>query len=367
MRKWYAACSIVSMALVMMLVAAATAPYAKATAGTPASFGGAIGQDPVLHRLFIAQPAANKVLVFDSTNLTSTVLLGTFDVPARPASIAVDTTRHLVYIASDATGVITRYSERTMKRLSRVHLGGKPGGLTLIYAGNVLLITDEVSGEISQLQVEPAIGQPTQVLSMGPENPAVTIAPSSAWPGHKVEVWGQDFQPNELVQVSWGMIPMVKLKADSIGTVAGTFTVPKPLSAKKPDLGPHLIVLIGQTSSRSLSGLLNVVRVPPPPKVVKPIPPKPPSAMSLKLKALFGFKVTLAAPKMLAIGPLKHLQIHVAWMYLVFVYIVVTMMLLILRRARRRKPQPEPKEDNKKKKKGFPPRRRAASPVKATA
>lgn len=362
MRRWYAACSIVSMALVIMLVTGAASPSVKAAAGTPASFGGAIGQDPILHRLFVAQPAANKVLVFDTTAMA---LLGTFDVPARPAAIAVDTTRHLVYIASDVAGVITRYSARTMKRLSRIHLGGRPGGLALIYAGNVLEITDEVSGEISQLPVEPAIGQPSQVLSMGPKNPAVTMAPSSAWPGRKVEIWGQDFLPKELVQVSWGMIALVKLKADSIGTIAGTFTVPKPLSPKKPDLGPHLVVLIGQTSSRSLSGLLNVVPKPLPPKVVKPIPPKPPSPMSRRLTALFGFKVTLAAPRMLAIGPLKHLQVHVAWMYLVFVYIVVTMILLILRRARRRKPQPEPKES--KKKKGSPPRRRATSPAKATA
>ena len=348
--------TIALLALIALLVAGLTHPRVHAAGEVPVSLGGIIGQDPIVHRLYVAQPAANKILVFDSTVSTAMKVLGEFSVPAHPAAIAVDTVRHLVYVASDDSSVLTRFNGRTLKKLNTLQMSGRPGGLALLYGGNVLLITDALSGEVSQLPVEPAIGHVTRVLSTasGPD-PAVFLTPDSTWGGKNVLVWACGFLPGEIVQVSWGMVPLVKLKADEIGSIMGQFTVPKPTNAKKPDLGPHLVVLIGQQSSRSQSGLLDVVKIPPPPVVVKPLPPPPPSAMSLKLKTLFGIKVTFALPGPLAIGPLKGHKVSIAWMYLVYVYIAVTMMLLILRRARRRK-APPPEKDKGKKKRPAPQR-----------
>lgn len=357
-----AALSTVYLVLVALLATGITEPSARAAGTAPISLGGVVGQDPVIHRLYVAQPATNKVLVFDSAVSTSMNLVGALAVPPRPAAIAVDTSRHLLYVASDDTGTLTRYDDRTLKKLKTLQLSGRPGGLSLMYGGNVLIITDAIPGEVSQLQVEPTIGPFSHVLSTGPgPNPTVMLTPASAWGGEKVVIWARDFLPGELVQVSWGMVRMVTLKADELGSIVGTFTVPKPANKKKPDLGPHLVVLIGQSSSRSQSTLLTAVAAPPPPRVIKPVPPKPPSPMTRRMSALFGIKVSLAAPGPLAIGPLKNRQVHVAWMYLVYVYIAATIMLLILRRARRRKSPPPPK-----KKKGPAPRR-AALPARATA
>ena len=355
-----AALSMAIPALVALLGALLSHPCVQAAGDEPASLGGVIGQDLSIHRLYVAQPATNKVLVLDSTTSTSMELVGVLDVPAQPVAVAVDTARHLVYVASDDTGVLSRFDGRTLKSLNRLQMSGRPGGLALVYGGNVLLITDELSGDISQLPVEPAIGHVSRVLRLGPgPDPAVMLTPSTAWGGEHVVVWARDFLPGEMVQVSWGMVPLVKLQADVVGSVMGEFTVPKPIDKKKPDLGPHLVVLIGQGSSRSQSNLLNVVQAPPPPAVIKPLPPKPLSPMTQKLNALFGFKVTFAAPGPLAIGPLKSHNLVVPWMYLVFVYIVVTIVLLILRRARRRRSPPQ----DKRKKRPAPGRR--ALPARA--
>jgi hypothetical protein len=296
----------------------------------PNGQAGSMAHDPGLHRLFIAQPSTNKVYVVNDTTL---LLLGVLRVPARPAALALDQDRHLLYVASDEAGLVTTFNARSLKQVRRLAVGGRPGGLTLLETGHTLLIADQASGAVSRLPIQPRPGPLMRALAMGPGmHPTAMLSPDTAPYGGKVMVWGQNFGPGQAVQVFWGMMSVATLHADALGAVTGTFVVPR-----HSDLGLHLVILMGQASGHAQSGLLNVVNPPPPLARAVKVLPKTKSAMTQRMDKLFASRVSLQAPKMLAIGPLSHRTLSVPTMYLVLVYIVLTMVLLILRRSRSRR------------------------------
>jgi hypothetical protein len=296
----------------------------------PNGQAGSMAHDPGLHRLFIAQPSTNKVYVVNDATM---LLLGVLRVPARPAALALDQDRHLLYVASDEAGLVTTFNARSLKQVRREAVGGRPGGLTLLDTGHTLLIADQASGTVSRLPIQPRPGPLVRALAMGPGlHPTTMLSSHTAPYGGKVMVWGQNFGPGEAVQVFWGMVPVASLHADALGAVTGTFVVPR-----HSDLGLHLVILMGRASDHAQSGLLNVVKPPPPPvRAVKALP-KPKSVMTQRMDKLFASRVSLQPPKLLAIGPLSHHTLSVPTMYLVLVYIVLTMVLLILRRSRSRR------------------------------
>jgi hypothetical protein len=314
---------------------------------------GVMEQDPGLHRIYAAQPSTNKIFILDSNGLS---LINVFGVPRTPVAMVVDRATHHVWVASDAAGVLTEFDGVTLQKVSTTRVGGHPGGLALVDGGSTLLISDKVTGVIQQRSVRSKVGAPKDVTTMGPVvSSTAVLSPAQGYADHKVLIWGRNFTPGERVQVSWGIVPLTTLKADEIGSVAGQFVVPK-----RADLGLHLVVLQGRTSTRAESAILTVVPTPPPPKlkVKKVVVPKP--SLMRRMQILLDSTIVLAPPAILARGPLSSLRTKIPAMYLVVAYVICTIVLVVLRVRRKRAPS------KPKKQKRRAPAKRLAIPARAS-
>lgn len=119
-----------------------------------------IALDPVADRLFVANPGGNSVLIWDSVSTLngniapSRTISGLASGLVAPTSVAVDTTRDLLYVADESQGQVlvfspasTAGSNSTPKR-SLVITGADIGGLALDSANDRLYISDTASNAI---------------------------------------------------------------------------------------------------------------------------------------------------------------------------------------------------------------------------
>lgn len=279
---------ILACALLALLPGAALAAGSQGQAG-------AIGEDHGLGRLYLAPPASNVVFVMSASTMAVEVIL---KVPPSPAAIAVDSSRHRVYVASDAAGVISVFDGRTCRLLRTLPVGGHPGGLTLAAGGTALLVTDRVSGALQRVPLTPVPGDPGQIFTAGSSAaPVLVLAPPSGPIGARGAAWSRGFYPGEPVVLYWGVQPLARFRADRSGIGTTSFRVPGGVS-----LGQHLVIMMGQVSTRSVSTLLTVVPVPRPPKPRRHVPP-PPSLLA----RLLAPRLVLSVPASVAIGPLSKL------------------------------------------------------------
>ncbi len=341
-RRLFARAGLIVLGLACAL---SSVQHAAAVGLSPHGRSGAVGQDPVLRRLYVAQPASNSVLVLNSRSMA---LLGVLRVPPAPSAIAVDAGRHRLYVASDSAGVLSVFDEHSLHLVRTVALGGYPSGLMLIDRGRDLLLTGGISGAIERLPLFPTPGRPIAVAALD----AVTtllLAPASASSGQSVLAFGGGYTPGEPVDLSWGVTRLAVFHADSTGTLMGRFRVPRHVA-----LGPYLVILMGRWSTRTLSTLLTVIPAPPPPRHAKSPATKPPTM----LQKILTPRLVLPVPAMLARGPLQKLlgkdsQLRLPVMAIEAALLVPCSVLLLRRRRRRvAKAHSEAKARNEGRKRG---------------
>lgn len=343
------------------LAAPLAAPgVAVAARGNPPGQSGAVAQDTGLGRVYVAQPVSATVLVLATRGMQLQTIL---KVPPAPSALAVDPTHHRLYVASDPAGTVSVFDDRSGRLLRRATIGGHPGGLALTGGGHALIVTDTVSGAVLRMPVLPALGAPAQVLSIGPDGTQnVLLAPQSTWARHQTLLWARGFQPDEPVDIYWGIHLLKRAAADRAGVVISRITIPAGAGT-----GPNLVIVMGQWSAHSDSTILRVVRTPPASKR-KPASPKPHGGTLDVLHRLLAPHLVLTLPAVPAVGPLKSVsRIHVrptlpAFPFLVVVLLASSILLARSGRARRRRPKREPKRP-----KGAPPRVAKKSPRPARA
>jgi hypothetical protein len=242
-------------AFLVLLLIAGDPPPSYADGVSPGQQSGAIVQDTATGHVYIAQPVSNSLFVLTAKG---THLVTILRVPPSPTAIAVDTEHHLVYVASDPSGMVSVFDSRTFHVVHIYPLGGHPDGLTLLERGKTLLISDGVSGSIQQLAINADADQAKQVFAIGPAAaPVVLFAPATVYAKQRALVWARGFRSREPIEIDWGVQPLAETRANEVGIVTAHIVVPAQV-----DLGTHLVIVNGKWSTISESGLLNVVRAP---------------------------------------------------------------------------------------------------------
>lgn len=270
---------------------------AVAVAGPAQS--GAIVQDTKTGLVFIAVPVGNSVMVLATAGMSMKAVL---KVPPTPSALSLDPHLNRLYVSSDAAGVISVFDSRTFRLLEQRTIGGHPGGLALTAYGKILMVTDSVSGAVLRMTAEPKLGYPAQSATLGPDALPL-LAPSTLPSGASTLIWGRGFQANEAVDVYWGVNLLKRVLADSAGIVTTNVTVPKA-----SDLGLHLLILIGQSSTHSASALVSVVHAALPASKVLLKPKAPAHSIMDTVKTLLKPRVSISLAALPAIGPIKSFQ-----------------------------------------------------------